>query len=135
MPRAQAVERVPVTEFTRTYPGHPVQVQHVRRDARAALAGHPSAEDIIVLASELATNAIVHSPSLGTTFEIRLQICPAYVRIECTDRGGDWADTPPGDHGRGLVLVETLAGGPGNWGTERTGSGQRTVWATVEAAR
>jgi hypothetical protein len=133
MPRAHtAVERLPHTEFTGSYPGHPIQVQRVRHDVRAALDGHPAVDDVVLIMSELSSNAVLHSQSLGVTFDVHVEVYPAYVWIEVIDRGGDWLVGPPGDHGRGLVLVEMLAGGPGNWGTECTVSGQRVVWVRLE---
>jgi serine/threonine-protein kinase RsbW len=128
MPRAHtAVERH--VEFSRTYPGAPVQVARVRHDVHAWLDGHPASDDVVLAVSELASNAVQHVPCLGGTFDVHVEIYPTYIWVEVIDAGGDWTVSPPGDHGRGLVLVEALSGG--SWGTERTDTGSRIVWARV----
>lgn len=116
--------------YERTYHGHPDQV----RNARAAVAGHlagcPVADDAILIVSEIASNAIVHSASKGKFFTVRVEACPGCVRIECQDLGGPWHSKPGDDRPHGLNIVEALAG-PGNWGTKTTSDGHRIVWARL----
>ena len=52
-----------VLRTARTYPGTPDQIRVVRVDIRALADGCPLAEDIVLCASELATNAVMHSDS------------------------------------------------------------------------
>jgi serine/threonine-protein kinase RsbW len=49
--------------FERDYPGTINQARHVRADLAKIAAECPAADDLILLASELATNAILHSRS------------------------------------------------------------------------
>ena len=53
-----------------TYPGTAEQIRVVRADLRALLDDCPMADDVLVCASELATNAVLHSHSrlAGGTF-------------------------------------------------------------------
>ena len=46
-----------------TYPGTPEQVGAARADLRSLLQGCPLADVILLCASELATNAVLHSHS------------------------------------------------------------------------
>jgi anti-sigma regulatory factor (Ser/Thr protein kinase) len=90
-------------------------------------------DDALLVVSELATNAVLHSGSLPEEdFEVRAELVPAGVRIEVTDQGHS-SSTPtpragnplvPG--GMGLRVVETLAR---RWGSER--DHQMVVWAEL----
>jgi len=99
---------------TGTYPAEPRQVGV----ARAALAGWlgldggPRADEAILVASEFATNAIVHSASRhGGAFTVRAEVRQEYLRIEVEDAGGPWRDGPR-DDGRphGFDVVAAIAG-------------------------
>jgi anti-sigma regulatory factor (Ser/Thr protein kinase) len=81
-------EPAAATRFTGTYPGRAEQVHHVRRAVAKHLAGCPAADDTVLIASELASNAIVHSASRGERH-------PHYVWIEAEDRGGPGAARSP----------------------------------------
>jgi anti-sigma regulatory factor (Ser/Thr protein kinase) len=129
MPRVTAVERVPVAEYAGTYPGQPCQVQHARRGVQQLLAGHQAEQEAVLIASELVTNAILHSGSKDSTFTIRAEVHDAYVWIEVEDAGGQWAVKGADDRMHGLALVEMLTG-PDNWGVDGGQSG-RVVWARV----
>jgi anti-sigma regulatory factor (Ser/Thr protein kinase) len=98
--------------LSRTYPGTPDQVRQVRDDLRRALDGCPAADDLILCASELATNAVRHSRSResGGTFTVRCEIRPdAHTRLQVEDDGGPWSE-PSSDpiRGRGLEIVRAL---------------------------
>lgn len=126
----------------------PAEVGRARRWARSRLlrsgigADEPLAETLLLLISELVTNAVVHTG------------CPAVLRMlfpepEVSDAGADGAAAgtvrvevadasakPPaprhaqGDEtgGRGLELVDGLAD---RWGWEREGSGKH-IWCEVD---
>jgi anti-sigma regulatory factor (Ser/Thr protein kinase) len=118
------------TGYTSTFPGRADQLSQLRREITAYLAGCPAAGDIILIASELAANAILHTQSRGGTFTIRCQLSARAARIEAEDLGGPWRPRDPGDRPHGLDIIQALTG-PDQWGTEPTGTGGRTVWAQL----
>ncbi|MFF4359295.1 ATP-binding protein [Streptomyces sp. NPDC001604] len=74
-----------------------------------------TAEDVLLVASELLTNAIVHALPPATLSLSRSDVdrCGA-VRVEVTDTGPAAAGLPtsaldPDEHGRGLAIVTALA--------------------------
>ncbi len=118
----------------------PAEVGRARRWARSRLAGsgigadEPLAETLILLISELVTNAVVHTGSSA-----RLRMCfsgtgavVGTVRVEVVDasarpprqRHADGEDT----NGRGLELVDGLAD---RWGWQHEGAGKR-IWCEVD---
>ena len=119
------------TWYQRTFHGRPDQVSRVRREITAHLEDCPAAGDAILIASELAANAVMHSGSGGEFFTVRCQAYPDYVWIEVEDLGGEWHCKPPGDRPHGLDIINALAG-PDNWGTETTSDGDRIVWARLD---
>jgi hypothetical protein len=119
-----------VTRYQRTFHGRADQVAQVRREIAADLGGCPAADDAVLIASELAANAVTHSASAGGFFTIRCESRTGYVRVECEDLGGSWHCHRPDDRPHGLDIIEALAG-PDNWGTETTSDGDRIVWARL----
>ncbi|MGH9466463.1 MAG: ATP-binding protein [Terriglobales bacterium] len=107
----------PITEYQQTYPGCADQVRHVRRHLAEHLGKCPAADDALLVLSEFATNAILHSRSRGGHFTIRVTLSHDSVRLECQDAGGPWRPRRH-DDGRphGLNVVEVLTGGPAGWG-------------------
>jgi serine/threonine-protein kinase RsbW len=104
----------------RTFPGEPGQVATVRNFIRRYLSGRhcPAAvvQDILVCASELATNAVLHSRSglPGGHFSVRIAICGRQgVCVVVEDAGGPWAGHGTSDRdaecGRGLHVVSELS--------------------------
>jgi anti-sigma regulatory factor (Ser/Thr protein kinase) len=124
-------EPAAATRHTCTYPGRADQVRHVRRAVTAHLTGCPAANDAVLIASELASNAILHSRSRGGQFTIRAELHPDHVLIEAQDLGGPWRPRPSGDRPHGLTVVEALTG-PDSWGVKTTGDGGRIVWARLD---
>ncbi|MDV9190886.1 ATP-binding protein [Streptomyces sp. SR27] len=114
----------------------PAEVSRARRWARSRLAGSGIGEDesladtLVLLISELVTNAVVHTG------------CPAVLRMLFGAEGGvrvevaDASDRPPkprhaeGDdtNGRGLELVDGLAD---RWGWQPEGVG-KSIWCEVD---
>ena len=120
------------TWYQRTFHGRADQLARVRREITAHLDGCPAASDAVLIASELAANAVTHSASAGEFFTIRCQAYPgSYIWIECEDLGGKWHPKPGDDRPHGLDIIEALTG-PGNWGTETTSDGDRVVWARLD---
>jgi serine/threonine-protein kinase RsbW len=119
--------------YTRSYPGRPDQIRLVRSFLREVLADWPRADDAVTIASELATNSVLHSRSgaPGGTFSIRAEVSGrACTCISVHDNGGHWelgvCEVQP-EHG--LDVVEAMAG-PGNWGITGDSSGH-LVWACL----
>jgi serine/threonine-protein kinase RsbW len=128
--RTQPPRAPEATTFERDYPGTVDQAQHVRADLAKVAASCPVADDLVLLASELATNAILHSRSghPARTFAVRAALYPGdYAWVEVTDRGGRWtADEHDDEHGRGLAIVAAIAG-DGNWGIDGDAA-SHTTW-------
>jgi serine/threonine-protein kinase RsbW len=112
--------------LTRVYRAEPGEVARVRRDLAAYLGSLPQADDAVLIASELAANAVVHSGS--KMFVVRCEIFPAYVWVEAQDSGSDWHPRVPDDRPHGTDLIELLAE---EWRTERGTKGDRITWARV----
>ena len=119
--RTQAPGAPEAITFERHYAGAISQAQSVRADLAKITAECPVTDDVVLLASELATNAILHSNSghPDRTFTLRATLYPGdYAWVEVIDRGGAWTvDDHDEEHGRGLVLVAAVAG-DGNWGID-----------------
>ena len=115
-----------------TYPGATEHVRAVRIDLRPLLTGCPMADDVILCATELASNAVLHSSSRlpGGSFTVRAKIDSChYAWIEVEDNGGIWASTtsePTRYHG--LDIVRALAS---EWGIDGDHT-TRIIWARFD---
>jgi serine/threonine-protein kinase RsbW len=116
---------------TGTYPAEPGQVRHARAALAGWLEGCPQADEAILIASEFATNSVLHSASRdGGAFTLRAEVGQDRLRIEVEDAGGPWQGGPRDDgrpHGFDVVAAIT---GPGNWGVGGDISG-RIAWALL----
>lgn len=123
-PRSAAAQATPADCFadqpmgsSKIFAGTGDQVSAVRRFARAELGDHPAVDEAVLVASELATNAITHSASGhdGGMFIVHLTaIGDAYVAILVTDQGGTGLPRaqqagPDAESGRGLDVVTRIA--------------------------
>ncbi len=128
--RAQTSRAPEAITFERDYRGTIDQAQHVRTDLAQVAAGCPVLDDLILLVSELSTNAILHSRSghPDRTFTVRVTLYPGdYAWGEVGDQGGRWtSDELDDEHGRGLAIVAAVAG-DGNWGFDGDAA-SRTAW-------
>ena len=82
-----------------------------------------------MVASEFATNAVMHSASRhGGAFILRAEVRQECLWIEVEDAGGPWRDGPR-DDGRphGFDVVGAIAGAR-NWGIDGDDRG-RVAWA------
>lgn len=118
--------------WEQVYPGSEEQLAPMRAALRSLLRGCPVADDVVLVMSELAANAIRHSRSgrEGGTFTARLQHVPGrYVLGEIEDGGSDWG----GDLQRsareasGLYILLQLAADSGVSGDQR----KRVVWFRI----
>jgi serine/threonine-protein kinase RsbW len=103
--------------FERAYLGTIEQVREVCADMTAITDGYPLSDDLVLIASELATNAIVHSRSgrPAGSFTVRVTIYPDdYAWVEVVDQGGEWASD---ERRHGLTALASIAG-EGNWGVD-----------------
>jgi anti-sigma regulatory factor (Ser/Thr protein kinase) len=121
---------------TITLPGVERSVANGRRFVRETLGSrHPALEKVALGVSELATNAIVHTPSGdGGQITIGLCACGEVVRAEVTNdgmtaRGPRVRRDVHGESGRGILIVDALADA---WGVTEH-SGRTTVWAEFRA--
>ncbi|MDA0565292.1 ATP-binding protein [Streptomonospora sp. S1-112] len=114
-----------------TFPGEPWAVTKARHWLLAALntAGVPIPEErrsaALLLCSEAATNAILHTTSKGRCFSVHLHAFPGRITVEVEDDGGPSRPTlitaaPTDEHGRGLGLIDHYAD---EWGPRATGPG------------
>ena len=118
--------------FTGMFTGVPESVRDVRHAIAAHLADHPAlVDDAVLIASELATNAIVHSRSAHGFFTVSVTISGSWCWIECTDDGGPWKvrAAANADRMHGLGLVEGIAG-MHNLDIEGDDDG-RTIWVRL----
>jgi hypothetical protein len=109
-------------------------MSRVRHEVAGYLGTCPVADDIVLIASELAANSVMHSASGGDFFTVRCETFGDSVRIECEDLGGPWHRPRPDDRPHGLDIIQALTG-PGHWGIETTSGGDRVVWARLDLPR
>ena len=125
-------------ETTRTFDCNPGEIPAARHFVRSVLAewgleaGTGSLfDDVVLMASELFTNAILHGSG-----DVELTVCleDDVVRLLVVDRGAAsvplMASSPPLEaaSGRGLRIVDQLARG---WGSRRHHHGGTEVWMEV----
>jgi anti-sigma regulatory factor (Ser/Thr protein kinase) len=120
------------------FQGHASAVSQARRFVAGVLGdGFPGRDEVLLLVSEIAANAVRHSASGdGGEFEVAVSVAGGLVRVEVGDQGG--ASEPrltdedgPADAltgGRGLRIVDALAAKWGHSGDELA----RVVWFEVE---
>lgn len=115
---------------THVFEADPAEVGGARRFAHAALnrCGLDD-DDIPLLVSELATNAVLHARS---EFAVTLWVRPGRVRVEVSDGNTrlPLLQRVPADaqSGRGLFLVKILSE---VWGVDSTYDDGKTVWFEV----
>ncbi len=111
--------------------GELVSARQARDFVRLHLAAHHLShlvQDVSLVVSELATNAVIHAQ---TPFRVTLSSLNGSVLLAVQDgsaavpvrSGADGV----GVSGRGLVIVEGLSD---KWGTRTDGDGHKVVWAS-----
>lgn len=90
---------------------------------------------ISVMVSELAMNAVQYA---ATDFDVLVELSDGSLRVEVSDAGHGQPTPRPlpplaSPHGRGLILVGTLAD---TWGVEpMTSAPGKSVWFTIALGR
>lgn len=113
----------------------PASAALVRQSIADDLAEHDvaaeSVDDVVLVASELVTNAVVHAPAAAADLNISWSLQPDSVVIEVADKGPDLprrrSPVDTDTRGRGLFIVAALAL---DWGVRRTNDGKQ-VWARI----
>jgi hypothetical protein len=118
--------------WRRVFPGEECQLAVLRRWLASLLPDGPARDDLVLVATELASNAICHTASgRGGRFIVEITVCPSAVRVAVTDAGGPARprviEDPTAERGRGLLLVRNLSLRTGSCGDHRG----RLVWAEV----
>jgi hypothetical protein len=130
--RADTLSSDSTPRYEKKFSAHRDQVREARRFLVGILDGCPAADDVLLAASELATNSVLHSASSqpGGTFTIVAEVREGdHVRIEARDDGGHWLQRDHQDgrpHGRDIVA--RLATSHGVSGDPLTGW---TAWAVL----
>jgi anti-sigma regulatory factor (Ser/Thr protein kinase) len=119
------------------FAGEASQVRAARQFVAGVLGGHwPDADDAVLLTSELASNAVLHSMSgkRGGKFTVRVAVKSRdYFWLEVEDEGGPWiVNAADSEQGRGLDIVDTLTNDWGREGGPQTGW---IVWARIDWPR
>ena len=117
-------------------PCEPSAARNVRDALRASPGLEPMLDEVMLVASELVTNAVVHSGGDERhSLSVVVSRSDSAVLISVRDPGLSAdeakirADRGSEVEGRGLMLVERLSN---RWGTRRNGS--YLVWAQLEQA-
>jgi anti-sigma regulatory factor (Ser/Thr protein kinase) len=120
------------------FPGEAASVRYARDFVRGVLGeGWPRLDDVLVMVSEIATNAVRHTASGGEDGWFDITVCAIGdgVRVSVGDSGGSSVPRIPRDGGepdvmtggRGLRIVDELADRWGHSGEELG----RVVWFEV----
>lgn len=114
---------------TASYEPVAASAREVRRLVAQALDGvdATTGQCVQLLASELATNAVLHA---GTPFTVKVYATDAVVRVDVTDQGGGLPAIREADSGggRGLRIVQEVAS---RWGVRREDD-ETTVWFELD---
>ncbi|MER8187171.1 ATP-binding protein [Kitasatospora sp. NPDC094015] len=122
--------------WEQAFDAHPASVAAARCELRQTLAAwgwtdSGQYEDLVLISSELISNAITHASRPGDRVHVRLQEIGGDCRLEVQDRRPDLlpprTPRPQGEHGRGLLLVRGLAKDM----DVVTTRGSKIVWARV----
>lgn len=112
-------------------PAAPMSASKAREFVRQHLVAHGLAnlvEDVRLVASELATNALVHA---GTPFVVSLSEMEGVLLLTVRDGSASPPVRTTGQGmtvgGRGLQVVQMLSQ---EWGAVTDGSGSKSVWAS-----
>lgn len=129
----ETLGRPHTTEATLDLPHELTSVAAARRFVAQNVTGWRAEQvldEAVLVASELATNAITHADS---PCRIRLSLTAATLRIDVIDAGSGTPEPQPADltaeHGRGLGMVAAVAAA---WGMEALPGEGKLVWAELK---
>lgn len=116
----------------REFPPKPGAVADARSFLRQRLPAEPVAELAVWLASELATNAVVHARS---PFRVAVRVTHDSVQVAIDDDNPRIPTIARTDaeatSGRGLTILDAVAD---RWGVETVGAGKR-IWFELRRGR
>ena len=69
------------TAYEGTFHGRADEVARVRKEIAAYLGECPVADDLVLIADELASNSILHTKSRGGSFRVRCELSPGSARV------------------------------------------------------
>jgi anti-sigma regulatory factor (Ser/Thr protein kinase) len=126
----------PGTRWRQVFPGDQPQLAVMRRWLNSVLPDCPERGDVVSVATELGTNAVLHTETgRGGWFAVEITWYGAVMRVAVADCGGPGEpqviEHVQGEHGRGLALVRGLAIRLGFQGDQHG----RVVWADVPWGR
>ena len=129
---AEAGSGAPSEEAAQAFRADPASAPEARRfvaDTCRSWNCGAQLDDLCLIVSELATNALSHARS---KFEVRLRRTNELVRVEVTDQAADAVPDPQSptdmdERGRGLFIVSALSHA---WGIQPAANG-KVVWAEV----
>jgi anti-sigma regulatory factor (Ser/Thr protein kinase) len=109
-------ERIQSATFPRQIPSVPL----ARHFVTEAIGQHPAADEAVLLASEVVTNALVHARD-ATTVTVNVAVTATFIRIDVLDDGQTgiphWRDADSqAEDGRGFRIINALAQ---RWGFTR----------------
>ncbi|MBS2533134.1 ATP-binding protein [Catenulispora sp. NF23] len=123
--------------YSATFPGSRESIHEARAWTQHVLGEALGVDDVVLVASELVTNAIRHTTSglPGGTFTVHLAAFTNRWRVRVDDAGGPTeprvqiVDDDEDEVGRGLVMVASLSSAWGVLGARHA----RGVWAEIRA--
>ena len=118
--------------WRRVFPGEQSQLAALRQWLCSFLPDCAARDDVISVATELGTNAVLHTATgRDGWFAVEVTWYGAVLRVAVADCGGfavpQMTSDPDGEHGRGLALVGGLALRAGFLGDHHG----RLVWADI----
>jgi anti-sigma regulatory factor (Ser/Thr protein kinase) len=112
---------------SRHFAPRPASAAEVRSFLRDRLStADPRTQDALWLASEIATNAVLHARS---PFQLTVEVGPDVLRVAISDDNPTMPVVAASDSsstsGRGLSIIEAVAD---RWGVESAAATGKTVW-------
>lgn len=114
---------VQAPRWREAFDGVESEVREVRQWISRLLPACQARADVVLVANELCTNAILHTASgRGGRFVVEIAWYPSTVRVSVADAGapdGPRQVSDPDEHGRGLAIVQELCHRSGYFGGHR----------------
>lgn len=119
--------------WQRAFPGERRQLALLRQWLTSLLPDCPARDDVLIVASELAGNAVIHTASgRGGWFTTEITMLGSALRVAVRDQGSPGEprliNDPDGETGRGLLLVTGVSAQTGITGDQHG----RQVWADIK---